>query len=689
MAGDWNGIFQEGLGLHQVGRVDEAERRYRDVLSGVPLHSWAWHYLGLIELQRGRSSDALRCLHVALAIDPSVAVFHGNLGEALAGADLGSAARLYRRAISCDVMFGSAYGNLVARCRAIESAGTLLRFSRRHVAVEPNNPAAQSNLGLLLCDRGDLPHGEKALMRGVSLSPDAAEILANLGRALVVGGEADRATVVLEKAARLSPHAASSHNNLGRAYQRAGRIGEGRRSLRRALALHSDEAEALNNLGNIALALGDAEGAKAFVRRALAVAPTNAAFRGNYVMTLLYADSTSASELMRATSSGSMIRNAPAPSRTLANGSRGKFRIGFVSADLCSHPVGETLLSIVEGMDRGGVEVFLYANVARPDEMSARFASLADGWRVIADLSDEEVVSAVREDGIDVLVSVAGHTAGGRLRVFASRAAPVQASLFDLTTTGLAEMDYWVGDEATTPLGTEEKFSERLLRLPCWYVFRRPPEEPLVSALPALSSGRVTFGCFNNPAKLSPSTLSTWASVMRAVPGSRLLLKYLHFYEDPTLRAHIRSSFSGFGVSGDRIEFEAGSTEGTAHLSIYHQVDIALDPFPFVGCNATFQALWMGVPVVTLAGERFIARMGAGFLPLVGLDHLVAPDHQGYVERADALARDLPALATLRANLRSQVINSPLCNANLYAHNLVKALRRVAMQEHPGQPARA
>ena len=184
-------------------------------------------------------------------------------------------------------------------------------------------------------------------------------------------------------------------------------------------------------------------------------------------------------------------------------------------------------------------------------------------------------------------------------------------------------------------------------------------------------------------------TSSTWASVMRAVPGSRLLLKYLHFYEDPTLRAHIRSSFSGLGVSGDRIEFEAGSTEGTAHLSIYHQVDIALDPFPFVGCNATFQALWMGVPVVTLAGERFIARMGAGFLPLVGLDHLVAPDHQGYVERADALARDLPALATLRANLRSQVINSPLCNANLYAHNLVKALRRVAMQEHPGQPARA
>ncbi len=678
MAGDWNGIFQEGLGLHQAGRVAEAEKRYRAVLSAVPLHSWAWHYVGLIELQRGRSDEALRCLHTAIAVDPSVAVFHGNLGEALAGADLRAAARLYRRSVCCDGMFGSGYGNLVARCRAIEKAGTLLRFSRCHLAVEPNNPAAHSNLGLLLCDRGDLSDGEKALMRGVSLSPDAAKILANLGRALVIGGQAARAVIVLEKAARLSPDAASNHNNLGRAYQRAGRIGAGRRSLRHALALQPDEAEALNNLGNIALALGDAEGAKAFVRRALATAPMNSAFRGNYVMTLLYTDSASASELMSAMSNGRAIEKPHVPLRTFADGSRVGLRIGFVSADLCSHPVGETLLSILEGMDRRGIEVFLYANVVRPDEVSARFASLADGWRVIADLGDEEVVSAVRRDGVDVLVSVAGHTAGGRLPVFASRAAPVQVSLFDLTTTGLAEMDYWVGDEATTPVGTGERFTETILRLPCWCVFRRPPEEPAVSALPALSSGRVTFGCFNNPAKLSPSTLSTWASVMRAVPGSRLLLKYLHFYEDPTLRGHIRSSLSGFGVSGERIEFEAGSTEGSAHLSIYHRVDIALDPFPFVGCNATFQALWMGVPVVTLAGERFIARMGAGFLPLVGLERLVAPDHRGYVERAEALAGDLPALAALRADLRKRVIGSPLCNAKLYAHNLLQGLRSVA-----------
>ena len=676
MTNDWDALFKEGLGLHQAGRIDEAERRYRAVLSAIPLHPWAWHYLGLIELQRGQTRAALHCLHVALVIEPSFAVFHGNLGETLVAADLDAAARCYRRAICCEPMFSSAYGNLVARCRHTESSETLLRFARRHVVLEPNSGSAQSNLGLLLSDRGALDAAETVLIRAVSLAPGSSEILANLGRALVVGGKIGKAIMVLERALRLSPDTASSYNNLGRAYQRAGRTGDGWTALRRALALRPDEAEALNNLGNVSLALGDAEGAKGFVGRSLALSPGCPAFRGNYVMALLYAGSTSAAEL-RVAAGREVVsrRKARGSGAAFASGSKSGLRLGFVSADLCSHPVGETLLSVIEAIDRREAEVYLYANVARPDEVSERFASLSDGWRLIADRSDDEVVSDVRRDGIDVLVSVAGHTAGGRLPVFASRAAPVQASLYDLTTTGLAEMDYWIGDEATTPVGTPELFSETILRLPCWYVFRRPPAEPPVSTVPALASGRVTFGCFNNPAKLSPSTLSTWAAVMQAVPGSRLLLKYLHFYEDQSLRAHIRSSFARSGVSADRIEFEVGSMAGSAHLSIYHHVDIALDPFPFVGCNATFQALWMGVPVVTLAGERFIARMGAGFLPLVGLGRLVAADHRSYVDIAEGLANDLPALAALRANLRDRVIASPLCDAQNYAKSLVAALR--------------
>ncbi len=657
--------------------MPEALGLYEQILAQIPLHSWAWHFRGVGELQRGRSDLALRFLRIALAVDPAVALFHGNMGEAVAPADLSSAVGIYRRAIACDPLFASAYGNLIGRCRTVLSVRDLLRFAQRHACLEPGSAAVQSNLGILLLGEKAISASIAALVRASQMDRGSARILVNLANAYELSDRGRDRIATLEKAAELDPVLAGLQNNLGRAFHRAGRLGDARTALRRAVVLEPTDADAVSNLGVASSTLAFPDEAAAWGGRAVMLAPSNAAFASNRVMSLLYRDSTTAEELFRAVAGRhDQALRLPMPRRPDLPDGR-QLRLGIVSADLRRHAVGETLLSIVEGMDRGGVEVFLYANVARPDEMSARFASLADGWRVIADLSDEEVVSAVREDGIDVLVSVAGHTAGGRLRVFASRAAPVQASLFDLTTTGLAEMDYWVGDEATTPLGTEEKFSERLLRLPCWYVFRRPPEEPLVSALPALSSGRVTFGCFNNPAKLSPSTLSTWASVMRAVPGSRLLLKYLHFYEDPTLRAHIRSSFSGFGVSGDRIEFEAGSTEGTAHLSIYHQVDIALDPFPFVGCNATFQALWMGVPVVTLAGERFIARMGAGFLPLVGLDHLVAPDHQGYVERADALARDLPALATLRANLRSQVINSPLCNANLYAHNLVKALRSV------------
>ncbi len=668
-------LFQEALQLHQSGRVEEALRLYERLLVQSPLHSWAWHYRGVAELQRGRKDLALRFLRIGLVVDPAVAVFHGNMGEAVAPDDQKTAATFYRRSIACEPSFSSAYGNLIGRCQAVEPFDGLLRFARRHASLEPSVAAAQSNLGVLLIKAGVPAFAVDALARATWLDPGSARIYVNLANACELADRGRERVAALESAARLDPLLVGVQNNLGRALHRAGRLGEALRSLRRAVALEPSDADALNNLGVIASTLCDAEAASAWGARAIVLAPMNAAFVGNRVMSLLYRDFLTSGELFAALG-GRSEDGARHPTRGKSKSGEGRpLRLGLVSADLRHHAVGETLLSVIEAIDRREAEVYLYANVARPDEVSERFASLSDGWRLIADRSDDEVVSDVRRDGIDVLVSVAGHTAGGRLPVFASRAAPVQASLYDLTTTGLEEMDYWIGDEATTPVGTPELFSETILRLPCWYVFRRPPAEPPVSTVPALASGRVTFGCFNNPAKLSPSTLSTWAAVMQAVPGSRLLLKYLHFYEDQSLRAHIRSSFARSGVSADRIEFEVGSMAGSAHLSIYHHVDIALDPFPFVGCNATFQALWMGVPVVTLAGERFIARMGAGFLPLVGLDRLVAADHRSYVDIAAGLANDLPALAALRATLRDRVIASPLCDAHNYAKSLVAALR--------------
>ncbi len=677
MSDEGTTLFHQALELHQAGELEKAEPIYRHLLADEAQAPAAWHYLGIIALQLGHAAEALRRLHIAVAFAPSVATFHGNLGEALAPTNLHAAARSYERAIASDPSFASGYGNLIGRCEPVMGTERLLRLARRHVALAPGSGAAQSNLGLLLCNYGMLGPATKAAERAVAIEPASAPIMSNLGRVYAVGGRQDEALSALDAAMRLDPTLAGSHNNLGRTRYRAGRIADARLSLRRAVALEPALADAIANLSNVAHAFSDAETATVLCRRALVLSPSSAGFRSNLVMALLYRDHTTPADLFAAAGG----RGWSGTPRTIAASSRvpetTPLRLGFVSADLCVHPVGDTLLTIIEAIDRRSAKVILYANVKRPDAMTRRFQDLADGWRTISGMPDEAVAQRIRDDKVDVLISVAGHTAEGRLPVFALRPAPVQVALFDLTTTGLSEVDYWIGDEATTPADTPERFSEQLIRLPGWTVFRRPPPDPAPGPLAMSTAGHVTFGSFNNPAKFSPDTLSTWAAIMRAVPSSRLLLKYLKAYEDPEVRESIGAGFRSRGVSADRIDFETGAVSLEGHLDAYGRIDIALDPFPFVGCNATFEALWMGVPVVTLRGSRFMARVGAGFLPLVGLEHLVAGDTASYVAIATSLARDGLELATLRNRLRSRVSSSRLCDAGAYADSLVAALRKV------------
>ncbi len=672
-------LFLKGLQCHQAGELDEAELIYRKLLSEAAQAASAWHYLGVIALQRGHAAEALKCLHTAIAFDPATGTFHGNLGEALAALDLRSAVVCYERAIASDPTFASAYANLISRCQAVVSTERLVRLAHRHAALEPGSAVAQTNLGLLLCNQGLLAPAGRAAERAAIIEPASARIMSNLGRVYAIVGRQDKALARLEAATRLDPAFAGGHNNLGRARYRAGRIVDARTSLRRATALGPDLADAVSNLANVALALSDGQAATTLSRRVVALEPSSAAFHSNLVMALLYRDATTPTELFAAAVRGRAVKARPPSS--VENRRKGKttrpLRLGFVSADLRVHPVGDTLLTIVEAIDRTAANIFLYGNVMHPDAMTARFREIADRWRPIAGKDDDFVARQVRDDEVDVLISVAGHTADGRFPVFARRPAAVQVALFDLTSTGLAEIDYWIGDEITTPADTPELFSEALIRLPCWYVFRRPRSDSLPGPPPMTRSGHTTFGSFNNPAKLSPETVSIWAAIMRAVPYSRLLLKYLKAYEDAEVRRQIAARFSSEGVASDRIDFETGAVEAGSHLDVYNRVDIALDPFPFVGCNATFESLWMGVPVVTLRGSRFMSRVGAGFLPLVGLGQLVARDTADYVDIAKALTRNPAGLVAHREGLRDRVSKSRLCDAPAYAESLLAALDRV------------
>jgi predicted O-linked N-acetylglucosamine transferase (SPINDLY family) len=313
----------------------------------------------------------------------------------------------------------------------------------------------------------------------------------------------------------------------------------------------------------------------------------------------------------------------------------------------------------------------------------------ADGWRSTVGLTDRAVAEMIRDDRIDLLVVLAARFDRNRALVACYRPAPVQIAMFDGATTGLRFMDYWITDPVLTPPDTTERFTERVARLPSLFCYTAPESAPPVSALPAETRGAVTFGAFGNPTKISPPTIALWAGVLRAVPGSRLLLKYHTRFADPALELRFRIAFGNHGIAPAQLVFRAGDDDRPTHLSAYDEIDIALDTMPFNGSTTTFEALWMGVPVIALAGDTMISRMSAGMLTAAGLGELIAASPESFVARAAELAHDRARLATLRAGLRDRVARSTLCDGPTYMRSLEdlwRTLWRAWCAETPPPP---
>jgi protein O-GlcNAc transferase len=371
-------------------------------------------------------------------------------------------------------------------------------------------------------------------------------------------------------------------------------------------------------------------------------------------------------------------RAAPLP-MTYANdrATERRLKIGYVSPDFRGHSVAFFLEPLLKHHDRRQIELFCYAEVSWPDAVTERFKGLADHWVVTVGMSDVALAERIRNDGIDILVDLAGHMAKNRLLVFARKPSPVQVTWLGYpNTTGLTTIDYRLVDAVTDPEGEADAFaSETLLRLAnCFLCYSAPDNAPVVAPLPYLKTGFITFGSFNNPSKLSAATLDVWATLLGRLPDAWLLLKGRSFV-DATVRASFLQGFTERGVSAERVELLAWIPSGTAHLALYDRIDIALDPFPYNGTTTTCEALWMGVPVVTLRGDRHAGRVGASLLTQVALTDLIADCTAEYVEIAASLARNPAELNDLRLSLRSRVATSPLCDAPTFATKIESAYR--------------
>lgn len=540
---------------------------------------------------------------------------------------------------------------------------------------------AHNNLGNALSALGYMPEAIGSYQHALALQPDNATIHNNLGNTLARIGRAEEAVSHYRHALRLRPDNAQIHNNLGNVLATLGRSREAIGHYERAIAIHPDSAEAHGNLANALAACGHADEAFERFERALVLTPESEATHSNLLLVLNTSARFDAASVFAAHCRYAERFETPLkhlwPEHMNDRSPDRPLRIGYVSSDLRMHSVAWFIEPVLANHDRRQFQIYAYSAHEVEDEVSQRLRSHVTQWRRLAGLSDEEVAMGIQEDRIDILVDLNGHTAMNRLLVFARKPAPVQVTWLGYpNTTGLAAMDYRLTDRFADPAGMTECYhTETLLRLPeCFSCYRPPAAAPEVGVLPGGERGAVTFGSFNTRSKIGPEVVALWACVLRAVPGSRLMLKGKG-YDDESVQEALLDAFRVHGIGEDRVQLFGGHDTHAEHLRRYHDIDIALDPFPYNGTTTTCDALWMGVPVVTLAGTTHVSRVGVSLLNHLGLNDWIANSEREYVEIAARWAADVQRLATLRRELRVRMAHSPLTDAATFTRHLESAYR--------------
>ncbi len=671
-------LFNLAAALRQQDRLEEAADAYRQTIALAADYADAHYNLGNTLMALGRVGDAILAYRGAVAIRPDFAQGFANLGIALqAQGALDEAVAALRQAVAAAPDFADAHANLGATLSALgrhDEAAAAWRDAVRH---KPGFAQAHYNLGTAL-DALHRPEEAAAAYRA-AIAADAAlvEAHSNLGNILSAQGRLEEAVACFRRALARAPERPGLHYNLANALNDRGALDEAAAAYRAAIALKADHADARANLAIVLMNQGRIDEAEAEFRRALRIAPGDAGIRSNWLFCLNYRTDACAEDIFAAHRDWETHLAATPPAahsndRTPAR----RLKIGYVSPDLRQHSVAYFIEPLLQAHDRQTVEVTCYADVARPDRITARLQALADRWVSTVGMSDDELDARIRADAIDILIDCAGHTAHNRLKVFARKPAPVRATWLGYpNSTGLSAIDYRIVDAETDPPGAADALaSERLVRLPGFLCYGGADDAPEPAPPPCLTAGTVTFGSFNNPAKLSSPTLDAWAALLDRLPHARLLLKGKPFADEGT-RARYRERLAVRGIAPARVELVGWTQGNVPHLELYARVDIALDPFPYNGTTTTCEALWMGVPVVALRGARHGGRVGASLLARIGAEDWIAETAEDYVECAARLAADPAQLKALRQTLRARVAGSPLCDRAAFARAMEAAYR--------------
>ena len=639
-----------GIALRDHGEVDAALAGLAQAVAQHPGHAGLLNAYGNTLRQAGQLDDAIATLEQAVAVDPAYAEAHNNLGLALA------------------LKF------------QLEAAATHLG---RAAALKPDSAVIANNHGALLLRMFRFEEAIAALEKALRIDPAYDEALTNLGICHYMLGNADAAIATYKRVLERNPDSSFAHYSLGVAYLEDQRLAEAEIEIKRALALDPHNALAQNTLGVLLLDQHQVTAAREAMRAAADVNTASApVFYSNYAFASLYEPDLSNEQILEIhTEFGRRFATATPdrakPHRNARDPER-KLRLAYLSPDFRAHSVAYFFEAVLEKHDRSRFEVLLYSDTTRKDTVTSSMKAAADAWTETGGLTTDVFARRLVEDNIDVLVNLGGHTSGNRLPVCALKPAPVQIEYLGYPeTSGVPAMQYRLSDIHADPPGDAERWcTEELVHLPhCFHCYRPHPKAPDVAPAPFAQTGVFTFTSFNVLPKVTDRVIATWAKILSQVPHARFYLKCKQL-RDERVQALVRAGFAAAGIAPERIEMQSFVPSVAEHLNKYASVDLALDPFPYNGTTTTCEAMWMGVPVLSIRGDNHRSRVGASLLHAVGIaEDFVAADVDDYVRRAVAFANDPARLAALRPTLRQRMAASPLCDEAGFTRDLEATYR--------------
>lgn len=705
-----------GEALRALGRNDEAIACYQRALQIDPNSAQSYNNLSNAYKAQGRLEDAMACCQHALRLMPDMPEGHNNLGTVLKELGrLDEAIACYQRAIQLKPDLVESYNNLGSILQGLGRLDEGIAVLQQALQVRPNFSAAWfnlgnaykeqgrmddagnafyqavqhkpdffealNNLGAVLKERWRLDEAVAVYHQALKIRPDAHQTLYNLGNALQSQNKLAEAEAVYRRVLELEPGSVDAHNNLGNLLNELGRLDEAGQSYEQSVRLNPTYIEAYNNLGSLRQAQGRLVQAAEAYRKALDIRPDHNQVHSNYLFCINHIPEYTPQALWEehlrwGQRHADPLAKEAAPHSNVRDPER-RLRVGYVSPDLFQHAVSYFIEPILQYHDPNRFESFCYAEVVKPDDATEKLRSLAHHWRVTCGLNDAEVAAQIRADGIDILVDLAGHTARHRLLALARRPAPVQATYLGYpNTTGMQAVGYRFTDAISDPPGEPSLYTEELVRLPNVFCsFGRPDDAPDVTNGPAGRSGPITFGSMHKLSKLNDRVLDLWCRILEAVPNSRLLV----FRDTLTgaAREHLRGRFADRNIPAERLDIRNALKAGRDHRAVYGEIDISLDSIPWCGHTTACESLWMGVPMITLRGDRHAGRMGASVLSCVGVPQWIAGSQEEYLSIAVALANDREQLAHWRHRLRPQMIESPLCDGRGFTRNLEATYRQL------------